>query len=82
MTRTKFRIIACAAAFTALLATPATAKDLGMDLETLLKGLSSHAAAANAPLKIKKVGCRENKKPGDASKKIMSCSHLMTCPTS
>ena len=71
------RILIIGAALTALHASPANARDLGIDLETLLKGLSTHASAAGAPLKMKKVGCRENKKPGDPTQKIMSCSHLL-----
>ncbi|MEM7429874.1 MAG: hypothetical protein AAF441_27715 [Pseudomonadota bacterium] len=66
-----------AAAFAALFASSANAADLGLNVETLLKGLTENAQTAGAPLKVKKVGCRENKKPGDATKKIMSCSHLV-----
>ena len=71
------RAAALSACLLLAMAGPASAKDLGIDLKTLLEGLTQHAAAAGKPISVKKVGCRENPKPGDASKKIVSCSHLL-----
>lgn len=75
--RANARVAAWAACLLLTTAGPADARDLGIDLETLLEGLTTHAAAAGMPLEVKKVGCRNNPKPGDATKTIVSCSHLL-----
>ncbi len=76
MKRHTLTLLAGTAAFAAAFATPANAKDLDLNVDTLLKGISQNAEAAGALLKVRKVGCREDKKPGDAGKMIMSCSHI------
>ena len=77
MKRSATRFLSIAAMLVSLSATPTQAGDLGIDLSTLLKGLNERAAAAGSAFKVRKIGCRENKKPGDASKKIVSCSHVL-----
>ena len=77
MKSSTLRFLAVAAATLTLSAPSAQARDLGLNLDDLLKNLTNSAAAAGSPLKTKKVGCRENKKPGDATKTIISCSHLL-----
>ena len=66
-----------AAAFAALSTLPANASDLGLSVDTLLKGLTDNAQASGTSLTPKKIGCRENKKPGDPSMTITSCSHMI-----
>lgn len=53
----------------------ANASDLGISIEGLLEKLEVSAAADGVQLEVRKVACAENPKPGDESKKIVSCSH-------
>lgn len=53
----------------------AQASDLGVSVEELLGKLETSAAADGVSLEIQKVACAENPMPGDATRKIVSCSH-------
>ena len=61
----------------ALLSAPAQASNLGLSLDDLLTRLQASAKSDGVSLSIEKLFCGENPMPGDATKKIMSCSHTL-----
>lgn len=60
-----------------LLAQPATAADLGLDLDLLLQRLDGAATASGATFKAAKLACAENPMPGNADQRIVSCTHSL-----
>ena len=61
--------------FILLATSPVYSADLGITLDTLLEKFKAEAASQQITLEIYKLNCAENPKPGDPSKKIISCSH-------
>ena len=53
------------------------AGNLGVSLDELLENIETSAKIEGGSLEIKKINCGENPMPGDATKKIISCSHSL-----
>ena len=68
----------CTIATTIILSTSSVfAGNLGISLDELLNNIEKSAKTDGGSLEIKKINCAENPMPGDASKKIVSCSHSL-----
>lgn len=76
MKRPTLRLLT-AATFAAFFSLPANAANLGLTIDTLLKGLNENAQAAGSSITAKKVGCREGKNPMNPSQKVTTCSHVI-----
>jgi len=60
-----------------LFTSSALAGNLGVSLDELLTNIENSAKKDGGSLEIKKINCAENPMPGDATIKIMSCSHSL-----